>query len=88
MRNVLKVLSISLLLGTPAVALAGPSATGYGASNVAGNEVNWFKPAPPRPRPSPRPVPELSVGGAGAAIALLAGAVMMMSERRRRGQSK
>lgn len=84
MRNVLRVLSVSLLLGMPAVAVAGPSATGYGATDVAGHEANWWKPTPPRPRP----VPELSVGGAGAALALLAGGVLMMSERRRREQSK
>lgn len=82
MRNVLRVLSVGLLLGMPAVAVAGPNATGYGATDVAGHEANWWRP------PRPRPVPELSVGGAGAAIAVLVGSVLMMAERRRREQSK
>ena len=82
MRNVLRVLSVSLLLGMPAVAVAGPSATGYGATDVAGHEANWWKPA------RPRPVPELSVGGAGAALAVLLGSVLMMAERRRREHGK
>lgn len=82
MRKVLTVLSVGFLLGMPAVALAGPSATAYGASQAAGHEATWWKPKPVRP------VPELSVGGAGAALAVLVGGVLMMAERRRREQSK
>ena len=66
MRNVLKVLSVGLVLGMPALAMAAPKKM----------------PSPPRS------VPELSVGGAGAALALLVGGVLMMTERRRREQSK
>lgn len=82
MRNVLRVLSVGLLLGMPAVAMAGPSATAYGASEVAGHEATWWW------KPTPRPVPELSVGGAGAALAVLVGSVLMMAERRRREHNK
>lgn len=101
MRYSLTVLSAALLLGMPAVAAAGPSATAYGANRVVQNEVTWWNwnPPPPRPRPvrptppspkppSTRPVPELSVGGAGAALALLLGGAMMMAERRRREHCK
>ena len=80
MRNVVRALSVGLLLGLPAVAMAGPSATGYGATEAASHQANWWW--------KPRPVPELSVGGAGAALAVLVGSVLMMAERRRRERSK
>jgi len=84
MRNVLRVLSVGLLLGMPAVAVAGPSATGYGATEAAGHSANWWW----KPTPRPQPVPELSVGGAGAALAVLVGGALMMAERRRREHGK
>jgi len=83
MRKVLTVLSVGFLLGMPAVALAGPSASAYGATQAASHEATWWKPSKPV-----RPVPELSVGGAGAALAILVGGVLMMTERRRREHNK
>jgi len=88
MRYILTVLCAGLLLALPAVAAAGPSATGYGANQVVQTEATWWwKPKPHHPKPT-HPVPELSVGGAGAALMVLLGGAMMMAERRRRGRSK